>query len=107
MPEVFDFTRLGVSACRESAARRFRRDREPVAVVTRGPAEIAKLGSEPVRFLFMRFLGFHVGHLAVIEHQDFCAHRFSRMLFVGVSVLADAIAGLVATSLPIESTAML
>ena len=77
MPEVFDFTRLGVSACREPAARRFRRDHEPVAVVTRGPAEIVKLGSEPVRFLFMRFDGFHVIHRGVVEYQDFCAHHCS------------------------------
>jgi hypothetical protein len=46
MPEVFDFTHLGVSACRESAMRRFRRDHEPVAVVTRGTAAIIKLDAE-------------------------------------------------------------
>jgi hypothetical protein len=74
MPDVFDFTRLGVSACRENAKRRFRRDREPVAKVTRGPAAIVKLGPEPVRFRFMRFPGFRFVGLAVAEHQYLCAH---------------------------------
>jgi hypothetical protein len=96
MPDVFDFTRLGVSACRENAKRRFRRDREPVAEVTRGPAAIVKLGPEPVRFRFMRFPGFRFVGLAVAEHQYLCAHlplRLCRRRFFaakGIKALRDS-----------------
>ena len=71
MPEMFDFTRLGVSACRESATRCFRRDTEPVAVVTRGPAAIVKVDSEPLRFLFMRVPGFRGIILSFLQFLDF------------------------------------
>ena len=71
MPDVLDFTRLGVSACRVSAMRRFRRDHEPVAAVTRGPAAIVKLDSEPLRFLFMRVPGFRCIFLSFLQFLDF------------------------------------
>jgi hypothetical protein len=72
---MFDFTCLSVPSCEENATRRFRSDCVPVPIkIARGPAEIVKLGSTPVRFTFVRVRRFRFVRLAVNEQQDLCAH---------------------------------